>query len=185
MEDPSAAKKQKIFSFQWSFKYLLIGMRLVGLRLDESADRIHFINRFLGLFVACALLVSNLFINFKSLEQDLLIKSNWKEYNGYLAGVWNDIIGKYNDTNTASVPIVLHFIGNTVEHLSEAVLVCGNHLVFFFILLATNKWKDLWSTLMFIQQEIQLSESFYRKCRNRCLVGLGALSINFTIAASV
>ena len=175
-------KDNEILNFQWSFKYLLIGMRIIGLKLD---DRIVLsLKRYFGMFVGASLLVSTLIINFKSLEQDFLIRTNWKNYNGYLSAYSNGL--KFNNnTNKIYIQILLHFVPPSVEHLSQTVLVCGNHLIFFFILLATNKWKNLWSKLMLIQQEIQLSESFYQKCRKRCFFGLGLLAQNFAISATV
>lgn len=43
---------------------------------------------------------------------------------------------------------------------------------FLFHRFVSGKWKDLWLNLLKIQHEIKLTESFYKKCRNRCYLAL-------------
>ena len=78
------------------------------------------------------------------------------------------------------------FAGPVIEHFSQVFLVCGIHFAFFVLaLMMTNKWKSLWCTLMTIQQEMELSELFYRKCRRRCFVALALLVLNAFLAFAV
>ena len=180
-------------SFQWSLKPLLIVMKAIGMNLDLSNPRSakdgRRIRRVIGqsfvLAIGFGLLASNLVINCMSIRQDLKIKVIFAENNQKLSFK----IFHFHP-NGGEIPrnqyMYQFFAGPLIEHLSQVVLVCGNHFSFFILaLIVTNKWKNLWNTLMTIQQEMELSDLFYRKCRQRCLITLALLGLNAIIAFTV
>ena len=157
-------------------------MNIFGLQLDSNGlNHQHLIRGILFLLIGFSLLICNLAINCVSFKYDVRVK------------IFEDD-GKPLETRDGKIrmsgpldaqSLFLFFSISTIDHFFQILVVSGNHLLFFSFQLVTNKWKNIWSLLMLIQQEMHLNETFYRKCRKRCLLCLGLFCLNYCLALMV
>lgn len=170
---------REISSFPWSFRPLLICMKIFGMNLeDQSAyDKVSLIqkaSRFLLLIFGVVLLMSNVFINCMSIQYDLKVKIDRVNNYGYIKLTFFS-----DDPEKQTKFLYFYVAGPIFEHLAHVALVTGNHLIFFCTLLLTSKWSTIWFRLIQIQQRMRMNMNFYRKCRNYCLFALGSLVPSF------
>lgn len=59
-------------------------------------------------------------------------------------------------------------LADLISNLYRHFLVSSVPIIFTFHLHLTGQWKDLWATLKLIQEEMKLTEKFYRQCRLHC-----------------
>lgn len=57
-----------------------------------------------------------------------------------------------------------------IEHLNYTCILIGVHAGFYFISLSTS-WKDLWESLLLIEEQLNFRPKFYRKCRKCVVIG--------------
>lgn len=144
LTDGSAKSRESQLTFEWSFKPIILLLGFFGIKI--SSHRHNFSTVLRGLFF----LFLNLFVNNVSF---LYI------FTKNLAG------------NTSKPKGTAAFLNSVGGILVKVLLAIGIHFAFLFISFS-SKWKDLWDSLLAIQQEMNLSASFYRSCRRNCYFAL-------------
>ena len=63
-----------------------------------------------------------------------------------------------------------------IEHLNYTCILIGVHAGFYFISLSNN-WKELWDSLLMIEEQLNFRPKFYRKCRQCVIIGFFLFSL--------
>ena len=165
-------------SFAWSLKPLDFASRVfVGVPLNFYNYKIHFKSRLCFILLGCFILLFHLLINgprgFKISKFDWMAeRENYRSPFIFFKD-HPDAILQF----TVDVTSILFFVSTSLIHL-----------VFWFnTVLWSQKWQDLVFVLKEIQNKMNLSEGFYRKCRRHCMVALLVLILvrvffNYTIS---
>lgn len=138
--------------FEWSWKPLILVTRILSLKLDRSTDG-H--DGFLWI-LSCFYLLGNLSFNGLATwcNAGVALRKLFCIY----------FISPYELAVTCAKEVL-----GTAIHFA---LVVGIPCAFLFIMLLTNRWKLLWGNLQRINKEMNLSESFHRRCRTHSYVAL-------------
>lgn len=157
---PKLEKVKNKFGFNWSLKPLFIITRwIVGVPLDFSSRTSYkFIMVFMcGIFI----FLSNLLLN---ISRGINLNNfNWMSKIKYYETAWH----LFNARPDALIQLV-----SDVINIMFFVTVPLIQLSFMVVVIKSNKWASLRNVMQEIQIEIKLNNRFYRKCRNRCILGL-------------
>lgn len=153
-------------TFAWSLKPLINLMILFGIRLDVLSPMrkvTKMIIQFFGLLL--------IFINFV----DFFIQCIFYAFVFWTAVV--ELVRAINNITSMAIgdefarmclmeviPMIIHWYS-----IFAVPTMFMNHLF------RTGQWKELWLTVNKIQEEMDLSAKFYKKCRNQCYLAIGFL----------
>lgn len=143
-------------AFEWSWKPLILVTRILGLKLDhDTTPRSAGPDGFLWI-LSCFYLLGNLSFNGLATwcNAGVALRKLFCIY----------FISPYELAVTCAKEVL-----GTVIHLA---LVAGIPCAFLFITLLTNRWRLLWENLQRINKDMNLSESFHRRCRTHSYVAL-------------
>ena len=163
MELEDIDKKQK---FQWSLKPLTLITRVaVGVPIYFNTNRIaskksvgvYLLIIFIGIFI----FLTNVLINGpRRINKEIFYWMIW--------------IQNYDSPFTCfrEIPDALLQFVVDVTFIMFFIVVPLMQFVFLFTVFWSRQWSDLVYILKRIENEMKLSEKFYRKCRNQCIIAL-------------
>ena len=162
MENVEIVKQE---NFAWSFKSILILMRIFGLQSDISSPSRSFLFKFVQYalsFFAILLLLAGWFY-FISRGIELYFK--YGLYTTFVVEIYwnNDNISKEIGDEVVRLHLILCF---RRDYRLALILISPSILLVHFYL--TGRWKNLWLNVQKIEEEMQLGNQFFRICRNRC-----------------
>ena len=145
--------------FQYSLKPIIYLVKLLGIQLDNCAqNQTLFSCKILLGIIGCSVLFLNLIISISWLI--FRFRSEFSEENDDNETTLED---ERFDLEVAVVPVG--------SYISKASFIFGVHLTFYIISL-NGRLKNLWASLLNIQNNLKLNEEFYKSIRKKCLVGL-------------
>lgn len=150
-------------NFDWSLKPLTGLMKFTGginLQTFEISKSNSVIKHVLFAALAAFVIVSNIVINRSCVKTRLyaLDDSLWTMY-------------PLSDSPWANFFINPRELLNFTRFYSALVFFCfvpAMHLIFFIIVLLSQRWKCLIDTFQCIHHRMKMAERFYRKCRRLC-----------------
>ncbi len=142
-------------SFEWSLKPIVIFMKLLGVQVNVSPD-ISKINKLFMVLLGFIILAVNSALNGASFY------FHFNKCSGAL-----EPFNNYTKTYNASLlsPFIVVTLGT---HFSDVLKVIGTQAALYLIFIFSNRWSDVWNSLLFIQKEINLPDSYYQKLRKHC-----------------
>lgn len=156
---------RRIRNFSWSLKPMLYLLGIFGIRLDFTSPATNTAIKLIFSITLCFVLLIVNFADFALLAFLCLI-----------------IVPPSIANMVQALKMLSNEMGDEVARMtimSSVTAFVQRAMVFFvpviFIKRRTGKWKSLWLTLLKIQVELELSETFYQNCRRRCYVALGLL----------
>ena len=152
-EPLSDVDKSSSKTFEWSFKPIILWMKIWGIRLDTSSNSL---GRAIFLVIGFIALLTNFAINGFSFYTvlDILMSNRTSKIVAYLPA------------NISSATLVN--VG--MEQSFTISLMVGDHLIFFIVSLTT--WRNFWQHLMQIQEQLKLTDKFFHSCRKITFIAL-------------
>ena len=152
-------------NFASSLKSILILMRIFGLQLDILSPPQSFlfkVAQYVLSFFAILMFLAG-WINF--ITRGLGYYFNFGLYTAFLVDVYWTFA---NISKEIGDEIVRHNLMLCFRLDYRLLLILLSPSILAFHLFLTGRWKNLWLTVIKIEEEMQLSNTFFRICRNRC-----------------
>ena len=143
-------------NFAWSFKPILVWMKLIGIDLNSSQQFRSSICRYsqllYGVFILLLSSGSVIYMVSKILGGN---SSSSEKY-------------AYSQTSTMKRTIEMYFIATVTYILATHILLMAVTAV---------KWKKLWQTLQQIEDQFLLDNYHFQQCRKVVIIGLSMLAL--------
>lgn len=151
-------------NFQWSLRPITVLLMMFGFRLDFHCRRA---TSCVANSVILFLFVLHMFF---SLIFNILKLYSYQDTVGDIADLVHALKHTMNPDMGDGVSRIL--VRDPVDLVSGVVCAIGVETIFTIHVFVTDKCKYLWCNLLKIQEELKLTDNFFKKCRTRCYYAL-------------
>lgn len=156
--------KTRKYNFQWGLRPFLVFLTMLGFRLDFYCRGISVPFSFV---LICLLLlhtvVSLIFNVIRVSHSQTGLGFGTHGDAAYFVNVSKKFFGP-----DMGVPLSHIVVQNAVQWFSVVVCPMAIKSIFTIHIFLTSKCKELWGNVLKIQEELNLTSEFFKKCRTRC-----------------